>query len=910
MFSTSMAGRDARRYPSSPASLSLTETVQWDAKTFQLPKKLYSTASAPEKNQFLTATLNGVRAANATAATKLAVLNSRFTYHTLVQEVNASLKNILNLATDQESPSIVVTNNNSVFSLQDPLISTLAAKPVALPLTPNAMTPAARSTAYYYSFQVTVNTRNAYDGPDDVAKDANLSETVFIVTTRLHRQATNNAGELSLHPDFTTAVLRSPNNTLQTIHAITGSPPVLGILKKQGQSTTATLDTNEFRTAFTTFHDECRYKIFVVLLRKEFLGSVLLTAGNLQLQLQKVQQMAFDPTTKSYVCQSVDTFYQKFEAVLTMFGFNEPFPIDVPNAFFSSAAPSLRNQADAMDFAFPPPLNTDAPETAQQALDRLRQVKNALLKYEKQLANLNDSLSRHVGPGRSSNRNDTATRAFQASMHPAYMPMHVDEPTYCYDEQNGYETERAYHPNDESPPYEFPHPSTMTYEALMFQATIFASAAEHALQGATGSNFPLTQCWGCKDHSNPTYHTNRFHRWTDCPHRSDRECQDNASKGLQELFQYRRNVWESKASGSPYGPGTASTGTATTTHATFIDNYEAHGFPSKKMLAMICTITDPATLPDVRRSLLRNFKQPDTTSLGTHVAHVPPNHDDSTALTPTRKIARFTTATTNATMNLHFLPLLAPAPRTMVPLLQTQTLVSPKLSVTSLNISQQMPHVRIQVGLLGDTTLLNMVDTGAGLSLGRLDYHKSIYETRPHVVSSFVYLKDSPDMDEFDIGGVDEFGNPTRVTAIITYKTPFHINGSAVTLSYGLSASASTNTILGLPFLRSAQAAILMTGNDDESMICQRLGSTFRIEYSVPFRANKTPNLPSDTHAAYATHPSHVVTPVHVSDSLISFLATLRPLTKALCTPFEDANKAAPEIDDDWLMHLSFPNIE
>jgi hypothetical protein len=89
-----------------------------------------------------------------------------------------------------------------------------------------------------------------------------------------------------------------------------------------------------------------------------------------------------------------------------------------------------------------------------------------------------------------------------------------------------------------------------------------------------------------------------------------------------------------------------------------------------------------------------------------------------------------------------------------------------------------------------------MVDTGAGLSLGRLDYHKSIYETRPHVVSSFVYLKDSPDMDEFDIGGVDEFRNPTRVTAIITYKPPFHINGSTVTLSYGLSASASTNTIL------------------------------------------------------------------------------------------------------------------
>jgi hypothetical protein len=293
-------------------------------------------------------------------------------------------------------------------------------------------------------------------------------------------------------------------------------------------------------------------------------------------------------------------------------------------------------------------------------------------------------------------------------------------------------------------------------------------------------------------------------------------------------------------------------------------------------------------------------------------------------LTPALKIARFNPST-NATVNLHFVPLLAPA-SLLVPLLQTQTVVSPKLSVTPLSISQQMPHVRIPIGWLGDTTLCSMVDTGAGLSLGRLDYHKSIYETRPHVVSSFVYLKDSPDMDEFELGGVDEFGNATRVTAVITYKTPFRINGAAVTLSYGLSASASTNTIIGLPFLRASHSAILMTGNDDESMICQKLGTTFRIEYAVPVRASKTPNLPSDTHAAYATYPSHAVTPAHVSDSLLSFLDTLLPLTKALCTPLvnattaspesdvhtplDDATKAAPESDDAWLMHVDFPNIE
>ena len=135
-----------------------------------------------------------------------------------------------------------------------------------------------------------------------------------------------------------------------------------------------------------------------------------------------------------------------------MFGFNKPFPIDVPNAFFSNAAPSLRKQADAMDFEFPPPLNTNAAETAQQSLDRLRQVKNHLLKFEKQQANLTDSLSRHTGSARSSNRNDTATRAFPAYMHPAsymhptYMP--DNDSGYGYDEQNIHEAELAYEPTD------------------------------------------------------------------------------------------------------------------------------------------------------------------------------------------------------------------------------------------------------------------------------------------------------------------------------------------------------------------------------------------------------------------------------------------------------------------------------
>lgn len=35
-------------------------------------------------------------------------------------------------------------------------------------------------------------------------------------------------------------------------------------------------------------------------------------------------------------------------------------------------------------------------------------------------------------------------------------------------------------------------------------------------------------------------------------------------------------------------------------------------------------------------------------------------------------------------------------------------------------------------------------------------------------------------MDEFTIGGIDAKGVPTRVTSMISYFTPFTINGQAV----------------------------------------------------------------------------------------------------------------------------------
>ena len=66
----------------------------------------------------------------------------------------------------------------------------------------------------------------------------------------------------------------------------------------------------------------------------------------------------------------------------------------------------------------------------------------------------------------------------------------------------------------------------------------------------------------------------------------------------------------------------------------------------------------------------------------------------------------------------------------------------------------------------------------------------------------FEYLKGLEDVDPFNISGVDggkgsEQGKG-RVddTAVITYKTPFLVNGKPVTVSLALGKGVACNTIL------------------------------------------------------------------------------------------------------------------
>ena len=88
------------------------------------------------------------------------------------------------------------------------------------------------------------------------------------------------------------------------------------------------------------------------------------------------------------------------------------------------------------------------------------------------------------------------------------------------------------------------------------------------------------------------------------------------------------------------------------------------------------------------------------------------------------------------------------------------------------------------------------------------------------MVLKFTYLEDIDDVDPFNISGVEgvkkiEQGKlGVDVTSVITYKTPFVVNGKPVTVSLALVEGVVCNTIFSCPFLHIIKASIVTKNND------------------------------------------------------------------------------------------------
>jgi hypothetical protein len=177
-----------------------------------------------------------------------------------------------------------------------------------------------------------------------------------------------------------------------------------------------------------------------------------------------------------------------------------------------------------------------------------------------------------------------------------------------------------------------------------------------------------------------------------------------------------------------------------------------------------------------------------------------------------------------------------------------------------LSVSQVMPHVEFPIGGSSGSSLRTMIDTCAGLNLGRLQYHKSIYEQAPHLIEKFAYIKDIENLNEFNIGGVDEEYHGTKITAIVVHKTPFRVEAQKVVVAVGLSETAATNTIFGLPFLRASRSVIFLDEVQDKLLV-QRFGLSLPITYHIPLRADQAPPTGVENKSSFHLTPGYIASP-------------------------------------------------
>lgn len=495
----------------------------------------------------------------------------------------------------------------------------------------------------------------------------------------------------------------------------------------------------------------------------------------------------------------VETFYLRFTERVTLLDRRQPYPLALAATFFQNLGAYLKDQLTADGYIVPTAATNNTDQLAQ-----LLELKTRAIQAEHRL-NLTIKLSNRGG------RITSRTNAMVASVPPIGM---VSDASV---------SSAASAAGPMRPP-----------DVYQRELNVFLSSAEEALRNAIEPRQQL-KCFGCQD----LYPQDCSHRYADCPRRDDPEVRRAAIPHLRRF----RERWQQRR--------LTSANAATIDLQECVDKWEEKGFPNKKWAQHLVTLAHPDTCPTVRRAqyqalvhkIRHNRSRPRTRlqwqqqvpqvpqgyppvaqaspHMGQlqHPGPIQPPGPPSTLVVPQQPSDQTSVITTNTTQqqgngNIYSLIVYAFAST-------VQLRLPPQLAVSEL-----LPHIDIPMGMNTPVFhLRTLFDTGAGLNMGRLPYHKSIHERFPDVDLAYTdFEKDG--YDALRIGGIEggDFGPDVR--ACITYNTPFITLGQRVTITFGLSDTCVSNSILGI----ATQTKARMTFMPAEGVVTSpTLNATFKV---------------------------------------------------------------------------------
>eukprot|EP00957_Ditylum_brightwellii_P126693 9656648-Ditylum_brightwellii.AAC.1 len=155
-------------------------------------------------------------------------------------------------------------------------------------------------------------------------------------------------------------------------------------------------------------------------------------------------------------------------------------------------------------------------------------------------------------------------------------------------------------------------------------------------------------------------------------------------------------------------------------------------------------------------------------------------------------------------------------------------------------MSATLPHVAIPLGDELDKDLNPVleggVDTMCGANVGNINYHQSIKEKHLHLIAQFTKLSDATEQWPFGIGGIGDRGEKGNggggiwITHVISYRTPFVVNGQQVFIMLGL-GEVVMNTLFSFPFMNALKATIML---ESCTMVSSLLGQAFKLKLRPP----------------------------------------------------------------------------
>ena len=157
-----------------------------------------------------------------------------------------------------------------------------------------------------------------------------------------------------------------------------------------------------------------------------------------------------------------------------------------------------------------------------------------------------------------------------------------------------------------------------------------------------------------------------------------------------------------------------------------------------------------------------------------------------------------------------------------------------------IGINNSLPSVSLILGSREEeeNKMRMLVDTGAAMNTGNIDFHLWVMSQCPDIVDEFLQCGTNTEYDvvhllaALDIEDINKDSTHGQMTAVIRYKTPYFVTGKGpFVLSFALGHDVSLRSVLGLPTLLAMGANINLVKG---LLSCVELNRDFPLDLQPP----------------------------------------------------------------------------